>query len=329
MTRSLRISALLAVAAIAVAACSSSATPAPATQAPATAAPATAAPAESAAPATAAPVTPAPTEAPAWANPDPNSLLGKVLAANKIRISTDPNYAPFSSLDTATGKYVGFDTSTAEEVVKRMNEKLGTNIELEWQTPSWDLITAGSWGGRWDMSIGSMSVTTPRAKVVDFADPYYYDYGVLAIPADSTITTIAELDGKKLCVGAATTYESWLKGELDIPGTIAPPPANADITSLPTDNECVQAYQSGRKFDALVANENSLGNAIKQGIPLKILDVPPPFVVKVSFALDKGGPNTAAMLALLNSIVADMHADGTLTKFSNEFLGKDVTQAPS
>ena len=24
-------------------------------------------------------------------------------------------------------------------------------------TPNWDLITAGNWGGRWDISIGSMS----------------------------------------------------------------------------------------------------------------------------------------------------------------------------
>ncbi len=328
MTRSLRISASLAIAAIAVAACSSAATPAPATQAPATQAPATAAPA-TAAPATAAPATEAPSaSAPAWASPDPNSLLGKIIAAGKVRISTDPNYAPFSFLDTATGKYTGFDTATAEEVVKRMNEKLGMNLQLEWATPNWDLITAGSWGGRWDMSIGSMSVTTGREKVVDFADPYYYDYGVIAIPQDSTAASITDLDGKNICVGAATTYESWLKGTLEIPGTIAPPPANANITSLPTDNECVQAYQSGRKFDALVANENSLANAIKQGAPLKMLDIPPPFIVKVSPALDKSGPNTAAMLALLNEIIADMHADGTLTQLSNQYLGKDVTQAP-
>jgi len=324
MTRFHRLPALLAVTAIAVAACSSPASPAPpsATAAP-TAAPATQAP-ESAAPAT-----PAPTEAPAWANPAPDSLLGKILASNKIRISTDPNYAPFSFLDTATGKYIGFDTSTAEETVKRMNEILGKSIELQWETPNWDLITAGSWGGRWDMSVGSMSVTVARAKVVDFTDPYYYDFGFIAIPKDSTVTKISDLDGKRICVGAATTYESWLKGTLEVPGTIAPPPVNADITSLPTDNECVQAYGAGRTFDALVANENSLDNAIKQGAALKILQIPPPFVVQVSFALDKSGPDTTAMLALCNKIIADMHADGTLTKFSMQFLDKDVTKAPA
>ncbi len=32
---------------------------------------------------------------------------------------------------------------------------------------------------------------------------------------------------------------------------------------------------------------------------------------------------------MLNKIVADMHADGTLTTLSNQYLKKDVTQKPS
>ena len=63
-----------------------------------------------------------------------------------------------------------------------------------------------------------------------------------------------------------------------------------------------------------MANENSLANGVKEGIPIKILDIPPPFVVEVAFALDKSGPPTAELLAVLNKIVADMHADGTLTR---------------
>ena len=311
--KSLRLTAVASIAVLMVAACGGGATPTPAPTAVPTAAPGSQAPAT-------------PTAAPTV---NPGSLLGKILAAGKIRISTDPNYAPFSFLDTATGKYTGFDTATAEEVVKRLNTELGTNLELEWQTPNWDLITAGSWGGRWDMSIGSMSVTKGREKVVDFADPYYFDYGSIAVAKDSTITSVKELDGKTICVGASTTYEQWLQGTLEIPDpNMAPPPADAKITSLPTDNECLQAQAAGRKFDAIVANENSLANGVKEGIPIKILDIAPPFVVEVAFALDKSGPPTAELLAVLNKIVAGMHADGTLSALSNQHLQKDVTKAP-
>jgi len=323
MRKSLRLAAMTTAAVLLLAACGSSSSPtaAPAaTAAPVTAAPVTAAPAATAAPATEAP---APTV-------DPNSLLGKVIAAGKLRVSTDPNYAPFSFLDPATGKYVGFDNATAEEIAKRLSKEVGKDIAIEWVTPSWDLITAGNWGGRWDLSVGSMSVTKAREKVVDFVDPYYYDFGVVAVPKDSPAQSLADLAGKTFCVGAATTYEQWLNGTLEITDpNMKQVPAGIEVKTLPTDNECVQALAAGRKFDALAANENSLANAIKENQPIRILeDSVPTFTISVSPALDKSGPPTAEMLTVLNKIMADMHADGTLTQLSQAALGKDVTQKP-
>jgi polar amino acid transport system substrate-binding protein len=261
---------------------------------------------------------------------DPASLLGQIIKNGTIRISTDPNYKPFSFLNTATNTYEGFDTSTAEETVKRLSAKLGKDIKIDWQTPGWDLITAGSWGGRWDISIGSMSVTVGRAKVVDFVDPYYFDSGAVAVPKDSPVQSLAELDGgKTFCVGAATTYEQWLKGTLEIVDpNIVKAPTTPDVTSLPTDNECVQAVTAGRKFDAIVANANGLADAAKTQ-PIRVLAGPPIFTVSVAFALDKSGPDDKALVALLNEIVGEMHADGTLSQFSTKWLEKDVTVKPS
>lgn len=308
---------LLGAAAILVAACSSGA----ATTAPTTA--------PSTAPQSPEPASSEPTAAPS-ATINPDSLLGKIIASGKIRISTDPNYAPFSSVKP-DGTYEGFDTSVAEETVKRLNEKLGTNIAIQWETPGWDLITAGSWGGRWDISIGSMSVTETRAKVVDFADPYYFDGGGIAVPKDSSLTSLDELNGgKTFCVGASTTYEQWLNKSLEIvdPAMI-PPPTDPKVTALPTDNECIQAVAAGRKFDAIVANKNGLESAIEKGQPIKLLIDKPTFTVSVSFALDKSGPATAELLAVLDEVVADMHADGTLKALSEKWLGEDVTTKPS
>jgi polar amino acid transport system substrate-binding protein len=255
-------------------------------------------------------------------------LLGKILAAGKIRISTDPNYKPFSYLDD-NQQYDGFDIKTAEEVAKRLGEMYGKPLEIEWVTPSWDLITSGNWGGRWDISIGSMSITKTRAEVVDFADPYYYDFGGVAVPADSTVTSLDELAGKKICVGSSTTYEQWLSGELEIidPNMLTPP-AGAEVVPLETDNLCVQAQASGRGFDAIAANANNIGDWVKEGLPVKLLDIGPIFTVSVGFALDKAGPPTADMLVALNEIVAGMHADGTLSKLSLEYLSRDVSVKP-
>ena len=319
MHRSTRLMVLLTAVVLAAAACSSGGASASPSSAP-SAAPSTAASAEAS-------VAPS-----AEATVDPKSLLGLVLSSGKIRISTDPNYKPFSFLNLDTQTYEGFDTSTAEETVKRLSTKLGKDIAIDWQTPGWDLITAGSWGGRWDISIGSMSVTVARAKVVDFADPYYYDSGAVAVPKDSPVQSITELNDKTFCVGASTTYEQWMKGTLEIvdPNIVTPPTTAVDnITSLPTDNECIQAVNAGRKYDAIVANGNGLADAVKTGAKIRVLDGPPIFTVSVAFALDKSGPDDKALVALLNEIVGEMHADGTLSQFSVKWLEKDVTNKPS
>jgi polar amino acid transport system substrate-binding protein len=321
MRKTLRLTALASAAVIMLAACSSGgSTPSPV--------PATAAPPATSAPATSAPATTAPaTEAPS-ATPDPNGLLGKILAAGSIRISTDPNYKPFSFLDD-NQKLDGFDVKTAEEVAKRLGAMYGKDLAIDWKTPSWDLITAGNWGGRWDISIGSMSVTKSRAKVVDFADPYYYDFGGIAIPKDSTVTSLDQLAGKTFCVGSSTTYEQWLSGTLEIVDpNMLQPPAGVQVTPLETDNLCVQAVQSGRKFDAIAANANGIADWVKSGLPVKLLDIGPIFTVSVSFAMDRSGPSTADILPALNKIVADMHSDGTLSKLSLQYLSRDVTIKP-
>ena len=317
MHKSTRLMALFTGVVLVAAACSSNG----ASTAPSSAA--------SAAPSTA-PSSAASTAPSAAATVDPSSLLGIVLSTGKIRISTDPNYKPFSFANP-DGSYEGFDTATAVEAVKRLSAKLGKEITIDWQTPGWDLITAGSWGGRWDISIGSMSVTVGRAKVVDFAEPYYYDSGAVAVPKDSPIKSLAELDGgKTFCVGTATTYEQWLSGTLEIVDpNIVTAPTNPQVTALPTDNECIQAVNAGRTFDAIVANANGLADAVKSGAKIRVLEGPPIFTVSVAFALDKSGPDDKALVALLNEIVTEMHADGTLSKLSTKWLEKDVTQKPT
>ncbi len=94
------------------------------------------------------------------------SALEEVLAAKTIVVSTDANYAPQSYLNDK-GELEGFDVSVAKEVAKRMG------IKVKFITPDWDLITAGKWGKRWDISIGSMTPTAERKNALLFTLPYY------------------------------------------------------------------------------------------------------------------------------------------------------------
>jgi len=121
-------------------------------------------------------------------------------------------------------------------------------VTVEFTTPDWTAITAGGWGGRWDVSVGSMTITVDRKKVLDFSPPYYHTPAQMAASTHSGITTMDGLAGKTICSGESTTYDQWLNGKLDY-GTgqdLGKPPAGIKTVTLPTDTDCPDQWKSKR-----------------------------------------------------------------------------------
>lgn len=247
-----------------------------------------------------------------------------VTKAGKIRVSTDPNYAPQSFLKP-DGTLEGFDIDVATEIAKRMN------LQVEFTPQKWEIITAGSWAGRWDMSVGSMTVTADREKILDFSPPYYYTPAQMAASKASGITTLDGLAGKTVCVGKSTTYLSWLSGEkLDF-GSLTPtttPPAGVKVVTLETDADCAQQWAAGRNdFEGWLTAAPTVEEAIKQNQPVvKVGD--PVYAEPLAVAVDKSGPDDSDFVAKLKAIVDEMHQDGTLTKLSIKYYGLDLTTVP-
>jgi len=308
MTGLRRLPVLLATVGLILAACSSAAspTPAPASVPPASVAPASVAPAS---------------EAPA--TPIPGGLLDAVMKAGTIRVSTDPNYAPQSFLKP-DGTYEGFDIDVANEIGKRLG------VKVDFVTPGWDVITAGKWANRWDISVGSMTITVPRQQVLDFTVPYYYTPAQMAATTKSGITTLDGLAGKDICVGSATTYQDWLNGTLQSVslGPVATPPAGAKAHPMDTDQLCAQAIKAGQNVgDGFLTAGPTVDQAISIGTPVvKVGD--PVYTEQLAVSLDKSGLNDADMVTALNKIIADMHNDGTLTNLSMKWYKADLTKAP-
>jgi polar amino acid transport system substrate-binding protein len=267
---------------------------------------------------------PEPTEAPPEPTEPPmaEDLLDEIMAAGVLRVSTDPNYAPFSFLND-DGELDGFDVDVAKEVASRMG------VDVGFETPDWDMITGGNWGGRWDVSIGSMTPTEQRAEVLWFSDPYYYVPASFAVHKDNTtLTSPNDLGDANLGLGTATTYEDYLNGILSmLSGEIVyDPPAVGEMTAYSTDQEAIQdlALGDGVRLDAVMSAQPTILGAIEEGVPLKELGTPA-FYEGLAFALDKSrGPSDKA-LAKFNEVVAAMHGDGTLVELSMKWFGVDYT----
>lgn len=235
--------------------------------------------------------------------PDPISeadeagdLLETIRERGTIIVSTDPNYAPQSFLEP-DGTFVGFDIDVATEIADRLG------VDIQFETPDWDLITAGNWGERWDISVGSMTITTPRKEILSFTQPYYFTPAALAASERSGITSVD-----------------------DLPFEL---PEGAEATTLPTDANCAEAIQAGREeFDLWISAGPTIDEAIGRDIPVvKITDSI--YVENLAVAIDKSGPEHAALLYEIDRIIGEMHEDGTLTALSEEwFEGEDLTQAP-
>jgi polar amino acid transport system substrate-binding protein len=250
----------------------------------------------------------------------PSTLLDKVKSAGKLVVSTDPKYPP-QSVQKPDGTFEGFDIDVATEIAKRLG------VKVEFTTPDWTAITAGGWGGRWDVSVGSMSTTVDRRKVLDFSNIYYYTPAQMAASVNSGITTLEGLAGKTICSGEGTTYDQWLNGKLDYgPAVTLPaPPAGIKTTTLPTDTDCADAWKSGRfDFEGWLTSITVVDGALKAGLPLVKVGAPV-YNEPLAVAIDKSGPNDATFMTSLNKIVDDMHADGTLSKFSQTWFGTDFT----
>ena len=245
-----------------------------------------------------------------------------ILLDNEILVATDANWAPFSYIDD-DGEMQGFDVDVAREIATRLG------VEVRFVTPAWDVITAGNWNTRWDLSVGSMTPTESRSEVLNFPATYYYTPASFAVHEDSTLT-VPQLSGKTICTTAASTWEMYLQGDLDMlnapaftydvtPGT---------ITSLVDGAACLDDVRlgAGVRNDGMMDSLPMVLEAIDAGYPIKVLG-DPAFYEPLSLATDKqyDDPELDAELA---RIITEMQKDYTLSLLSiQHFKNADGSSA--
>ncbi|MGQ2903609.1 MAG: transporter substrate-binding domain-containing protein [Neoaquamicrobium sediminum] len=248
--------------------------------------------------------------------------LDRVTSTGTLTMSSDPEYPPQSFLNDAN-EMDGFDVDVGKEIAKRLG------VELKIVTPTWEVITAGGWAGRWDMSVGSMTPTASRAEVLSFPAVYYYTPASFAVHTDSSAATLADLDGKVIGTCGGCTYDAYLNKDLVIDAEGAPPfeyqVTAGEIRTYETDTNAFDDLRlgDGVRVDAVFSALPTIQEAIKNGYPMKVVGEPA-FYEPLSVATDKGDAEFDAKIA---EVVGAMHEDGTLTALSEKWYGVDLTTA--
>ena len=246
--------------------------------------------------------------------------LDRVMDTGTLTMSSDAAYPPQSFLNE-NNEMDGFDVDVGREIAKRMG------VELEIITPAWEVITAGNWQGRWDISVGSMTPTETRAEVLDFPAVYYYTPASFAVHEDSSASSLADLNGKTIGVCGGCTYEQYLNKDLVIDAEGAPSftydVEAGELRSYETDTNAFDDLRlgDGARLDAVLSAQPTIQAAMDNGYPFKIVG-DPVFYEPLAVATDKGDEEFDAKIA---EIVKNMREDGTLTELSEKWYGVDYT----
>lgn len=248
-------------------------------------------------------------------------VLADVLERGELRVSTDAAYPPQSEL--IDGEWFGYDIDVARAIAKHIG------VTAVFVTPSFDDVIAGGWDDKWDLSVGSVTITNQRLSVLNFSTPYYYVPAYFGAAVDSGITSSEQLAGRTICVATGTTYEDYLSGRLTLSASsiYEPPPAASGLIIKDTDTDCIAALSAQpHEADVMMSSQTTLDSA-----PTAVTRFArASFAEQLATATDRSPTvDDEDLLKAVNKALADMRATGELEQLSIKNYGVDLTQAPN
>jgi len=232
--------------------------------------------------------------------------LANIKSAGAIKIGTEGTYAPFSYHD-ASGKLTGFDV----DIGRAIAEHLG--VKAEFVEGKWDGLIAGLDVKRYDAVINQVGITDARKAKYDFSDPYIASEAVLIVREDNTdIKSFDDIKGKR----SANTLTSNF-------GKLAQK-YGAEVIAVQGFNEAIDLLLSGR-VDATINDNLSFLDFKKQkpDAKAKIVDSDKTAEFSESGVLIR--KNNPELREAINKALADIKADGTYKKISEQYFGTDLS----
>ncbi len=116
------------------------------------------------------------------------------------------------SYTIGNGKFVGFHTEMAERVIADLQKQLGlAKLEVKYQPVTSQNRIPLVQNGTVDLECGSTTNNAARQKDVSFAVTTYVEEVRIAVKANSGITSIEQLNGKKVATTTGTTSVQTLR----------------------------------------------------------------------------------------------------------------------
>ena len=120
-------------------------------------------------------------------------------------------------------------------------------------------------------------------------------------------------------MGEGTTYLDWFNGDLDFGTEPRRTPSRRRAPwprPCPTDRNCAESWAAGRKdFEGWLTSSTTVQAAIDEGLPVVAIG-DPVYYEPLAAAFDKNVEDNDSLVAAVDAIIGEMHADGTLATLS-------------
>jgi len=215
-----------------------------------------------------------------------------LVESGKILVCSDIPYAPFEFEEGAA--YTGFDVELMEAIGAELD------LDVEFIDSGFESITAGTAmvGGSCDIAASAITIKPEREENIDFSDGYFDADQSLMVKTDSGITSLTDMDGKRLGVQSGTTGEAYAEDNA---------PAGAEIVGFGESGQLFLAIEAGDiqgiLQDLPVNAERMVGDDT-----LTVVETYPTGEV-YGFAVKEEGKE--ALLEAVNDALATLRSNGT------------------
>lgn len=243
--------------------------------------------------------------APAASEPAPAASVAAAPPPAKVYVvGTDAAYAPFES-QNEKGEIVGLTI----DVVTAVAQKAG--IEVKFVNTPWEGIFNSLAQGDRDMLASSITITDERKQTMDFTNPYFDAYQLIAVKASSKVTKFDDLKKLKVGVQTGTTGDEAVTKQQG--------KNSANIKRFESTPLALKELEAGG-VDAVVADNGVVVNYVTNNPGAKFKTVSDKAFApeQYGFAVKKG--NTE-LLEKLNKGLADIKADGSYDKIYAKYFG--------
>lgn len=221
---------------------------------------------------------------------------------NTLVMATNAFFEPYEYYEG--DEIVGIDA----EVGKAIADKLGMDFQIS--DVEFDAIIPNVQSGKASMGMAGMTVTEDRKKNVNFTRSYATGIQVVIVPEGSDITSIDDMEGKKIGVQQGTTGDIYCSDTPENGGF-----GEENVTRYNKGSDAVMALLSG-KVDCVVIDNEPAKSFVAANEGLQILDTE---FANEDYAICIAKDNEE-LLEKVDTALGELIDDGTVQKIVDKYI---------